>query len=105
MVTALRQADHCVFRASDGLSALELSLALRKVDLLVTDTHMPGMNGPQLIRQVRERMPRLPILYIKNDDEEHAGVPDGLPADVPTLQEPFTAEQLLAAVLPLLNRP
>ncbi len=104
MVDALRRADHCVFRAYDGLSALELALHLRNIDLLITNTNMPGLNGPQLIRQVRAQMPSLPILYVKNADSEHAGVPDGLPANVPTLHEPFTPEQLLAAVLPLLNK-
>jgi two-component system, cell cycle sensor histidine kinase and response regulator CckA len=92
-----------VFQASDGLAALELSLSLRNVDLLITNTHMPEMNGPQLIRQVRRQLPNLPILSVKNADAEHGGVPDGLPPDVPTLQEPFTAEQLLDAVRPLLD--
>ena len=54
MVATLRQADHCVFRAYDGISALELALHLRNIDLLITNTNMPGLNGPQLIRRVRE---------------------------------------------------
>jgi two-component system OmpR family response regulator len=103
MVRTLRGAEHCVFQAYDGQSALELAIALREIDLLVTNTRMPGLNGPQLIRRVRALMPTLPILYIKNQGQGD-GVPDGLPADVPTLSEPFTAEQLLAAVGPLLQR-
>jgi DNA-binding response OmpR family regulator len=103
MVRTLRSADHCVFQAFDGQAAFELALALRDIDLLITNTRMPGMNGPQLIRHVRALLPTLPILYIKNA-EGSATVPDGLPADVPTLNEPFTAEQLLAAVSPLLQR-
>ncbi len=104
IVTTLRSQDYCVFQAYDGLAALQLTLALRDVDLLITNTAMPGLNGPQLIHQVREQMPSLPILYIRNADSEHAGVPQGLPADVPMLREPFTAEQLLAEVRPLLFR-
>jgi hypothetical protein len=61
------------------------------------------MNGAELIRNVRAIMPALPILYIKNS-ETSPTVPHKLPADVPTLSEPFTAEQLLAAVKPLLQR-
>ncbi|MEO7986750.1 MAG: response regulator [Gemmatimonadales bacterium] len=104
MVNTLREADHCVFQASDGVAALELALSLRNVDLLVSNTHMEGLNGPQLIRQTRQKLPHLPILYIKNHDAEHEGVPEGLPPDVPTLAEPFTAQQLLAAVEPLIDR-
>ena len=102
MVRTLRGADHCVFQAYDGQAALELALALRDIDLLVTNTHMPGLNGPELIRRVRAMMPALPILYIRNQGHGR-GDPNGLPADVPTLSEPFTAAQLLAAVEPLLD--
>ena len=103
MVRTLRAADHCVFQAYDGQAAYELALALRDIDLLITNTRMPGMNGPDLIRYVRAELPMLPILYIQNK-EQPPQAPPGLPANVPTLREPFTAEQLLAAVRPLLQR-
>ena len=101
IVETLRAEDHCVFKAYDGVAAMELTLALHRVDLLITNTRMPGMQGPELIRAVREKLPTLPILYIKNLD-----TPDiaekSLPPDVPVLAEPFTSEQLLAAIRPLL---
>ena len=103
MVRTLRGAHHCVFQAYDGQAAFELTLALRDIDLLITNTQMPGMKGPELIRYVRAQLPTLPILYIQNQEQPpHA--PPGLPANVPLLREPFTAEQLLAAVRPLLQR-
>jgi DNA-binding response OmpR family regulator len=97
MVSALREAGYCVYQAHDGLAAYELALGLRTIDVLVTDTTMPGLNGPELVRRVRRQLPTLPILYIRNQDQTGA-TPDGLPADVPTLAEPFTAAQLVAAV-------
>jgi DNA-binding response OmpR family regulator len=103
IVRTLRKDDHCVFQAFDGLAALELCLNLRRIDLLITNTSMPGLNGPQLIRQVREELPTLAILYIKNLDSPDE-VPNSLPPDVPILPEPFTPEQLRAAVRPLLVR-
>lgn len=103
IVQTLREHDHCVFQAYDGLAALELVLALRRIDLLITNTSMPGLNGPQLIRKVREQFPTLPILYVKNANSPDGG-PQSLPSDVPTLREPFTPQQLLAAVRPLLVR-
>jgi DNA-binding response OmpR family regulator len=105
IVRTLRAADHCVFQAYDGLAAFQLTLALRgNIDLLITDTHMPGLHGPALIRQVRAEMPKLPILYLENSEREQDTVPDGLPADVPILREPFTVQQLLDAVQRLLTR-
>ena len=76
-------------------------MALREIDLLITNTTMPGFHGPELIRQVREKMPTLPILYIKNVESPPGS--DGLPPDVPVLREPFTPEQLLDAIRPLLD--
>jgi DNA-binding response OmpR family regulator len=103
MVQTLRSANHRVFQAYDGQAAYELALALHSIDLLITNTEMPGLKGPELIRRVRTLMPALPILYIKNQGKA-AGIPTGLPPDVPTLSEPFTAAELLAAVGPLLQR-
>lgn len=103
MVHTLRAANHCVFQAYDGQAAYELILGLRDIDLLITNTRMPGISGPELIRYVRAQLPSLPILYVKNENRS-AEIPDGLPADIPILREPFTAEQLMAAVRPLLQR-
>jgi DNA-binding response OmpR family regulator len=104
IVATLRSQDHCVFQAYDGLAALELTLALRQIDLLITNTSMPGLHGPELIQEVRKRLPDLAILYVKNADSEHHEIPPGLPPDVPILRAPFTAEELVAAVRPLLVR-
>ena len=97
MVRTLRDAGYCVFQAYNGRAAHDLSLHLKTVDLMITNTRMPGLQGPELIRYVRERLPALPILYVRNADQP-ATPPDDLPPDVPTLAEPFTARQLLAAV-------
>jgi len=103
MVRTLRDAGYCVFQAYDGRAAYELSLALTTVDLLITNTKMPGLQGPELIRRVREELPELPILYVRNQDHPAGPLPDGLPSDVPTLAEPFTDRQLLDAVQQLLE--
>jgi DNA-binding response OmpR family regulator len=83
---------------------LELCLGLRIVDLLITNTKMPGLSGPMLIQQVRQELPTLPILYVRNRGQLLASAPEGLPADVPTIAEPFTVDQLLDAVRPLLQQ-
>jgi DNA-binding response OmpR family regulator len=91
----LREAGHCVFAAYDGQSALELVAALPGVDLLVTNTRLGSVDGPVLMRGARELHPSMPILHVVQ-----RGSPDddGRPPDVLTLREPFTPEQLLAAV-------
>jgi DNA-binding response OmpR family regulator len=103
IVQTLRSANHRVFQAYDGQAAYELALALQTIDLLITNTKMPGLQGPELIHRLRTLMPALPILYIRNQGRA-AGSAAALPADVPTLSEPFTAEELLAQVAKLLQR-
>ena len=46
--------DWTISTAASGQEALE-SLALREPDLIITDYHMPAMNGLELIARVRER--------------------------------------------------
>jgi C4-dicarboxylate-specific signal transduction histidine kinase/CheY-like chemotaxis protein/ligand-binding sensor domain-containing protein len=38
-------------------------------DLLITDVRMPGIDGPELGRRLRERWPDLPILYVSGDTQ------------------------------------
>src|SRR5688500_10838456 len=53
--------DWSISTAASGQEALE-ALALRPSDLIITDYHMPVMNGLDLITQVRER--RIPSRII-----------------------------------------
>lgn len=54
----LRKANMVVMEASDGQEALEM-LETRKVDVVLTDINMPGMNGYELVMRIR-RHPTLP---------------------------------------------
>jgi response regulator RpfG family c-di-GMP phosphodiesterase len=92
----LRMSGYCVFQAYDGQAARELCLELPNIELLVLNTTGTGTDTPSLIRTVRSSHPRLPVLHIGSS------VPTGLPTDVPTLAESFTANELLEAVGALL---
>lgn len=96
---ALREAGHCVFAAYDGASALELVVQLPFIDMLVTNTRLGVVDGPELMRRAREARPGLPIIHVLHHGADEVATPP----DVLTLREPFTAEQLLAAVRGLLD--
>jgi DNA-binding response OmpR family regulator len=98
LVTTLRDAGHCVFAAYDGDSACELALLVSDLHLLITNTRLGTASARELIRLVRAEKPGLPILHIG----EPLPNSDGLLDDVPSLQEPFTADQLLASVTSLI---
>jgi CheY-like chemotaxis protein len=90
----LREAGHCVFAAYDGDSALDLVTLLPRVDLLITDTRLAGVDGAKLMRETRRLRPSLPILHVAHGPQEADITPPG----VPTLSEPFTPNQLLQMV-------
>src|SRR6266403_788913 len=50
--------------AVDGPSGLRILRANSRVDLLVTDVGLPGMNGRQLVDQARKSRPDLKVLFI-----------------------------------------
>jgi hypothetical protein len=93
----LRMSGYAVFQAHDGWAAQELCVLLPNIDLLVLNTYGTGIDVGELCRTVRMSKRGLPILHIGSTN------PEGLPSDVPTLSEQFTAESLLAAVQGLIE--
>ena len=89
--------DFAVFQAYDGRAAEELCIELPNIELLVLNTMGSGYDLGDLVRRVREHRADLPVLHIGNS------VPEGLPADVPTLGEDFSADSLLLAVNSLID--
>ena len=87
--------DLRVERVSTGLEALKL-LSTTEIDLVLTDIHMPEINGLELIRFCKEteRLRHIPVIIISTEaakpDKERALA---LGAD-DYLAKPFTAEQL-----------
>jgi DNA-binding NtrC family response regulator len=92
----LRMSGFVVFQAYDARAALELCAELPNIELLILNTTGTGTDSPSLVREIREKHPSLPALHIGPTPLQ------GMPANVPTLDESFTSEQLLAAVRKLL---
>lgn len=51
--------------AGEALAALDTE----RPDCVLTDYHMPGMNGIELIRDVRRRYPSLPLVMMTGTDD------------------------------------
>jgi two-component system NtrC family response regulator len=63
LASALSQNDIQVFTAGNGLHALAL-LEREDIDLVISDWRMPGMDGPQLLAEIRQRFPHLPVIVM-----------------------------------------
>lgn len=59
----LGRAGHNVLSAGDGASALRM-LDSEAVEMILTDVRMPGMDGVELLKAVRERDPGLPVVVM-----------------------------------------
>ena len=74
-----------------------------KVDLLITDVVMPGMNGKELKEQIEIKYPAIKVLFMSGypaDIVAHRGV---LEEGVEFLQKPFTPVMLAKKVREVLN--
>ncbi len=68
----LSSAGYAVLQAKNGMEAL--SLVERRgtaVDVLVADVVMPGMNGPELAEELRQRHPGVKTIFISGYPEHH----------------------------------
>jgi two-component system chemotaxis response regulator CheY len=68
----LEKAGYATEKASNAEEALVKFKSGVKVDLLIADLNMPGMNGIELIREVR-RLPNykfMPILFLTTESQQ-----------------------------------
>ena len=100
----LERAGHSVVTADDGRKGLALCQT-GDFDLLFLDIFMPGMDGFETMRMVRQQHPQLPIIVISGCpiSPEPDAAPDFLTmatklGAVSSLQKPFRPADLLAAV-------
>jgi DNA-binding response OmpR family regulator len=98
VIRTLRDEGYTVFHAYDGHSAVELAFALRRCDLIISNTKVNGIPGLDLIRELRKHRPSQPIIYIANAGRSTPEIERQLPPDVPILREPFGADELRAVV-------
>jgi signal transduction histidine kinase len=94
-----------VIAASDPAEAIELfSAHAGRVDLVVTDLVMPGMDGMRLSEILRERDPSLPVLLTTGYSAE-ALDPERVRPDQDILLKPFDPGTLVRKVREILDRP
>jgi PAS domain S-box-containing protein len=102
---SLQEYGYAVVQASGGHQALGVLErdGGNRIDLLVTDVILPGMDGPELARRAAELRPELPVLFISGYTDDEIVRRGLLHEGQPFLQKPFTPEALAAKVGALLN--
>ncbi len=101
---ALRNKGYEVIEAKSGEAALDLLRnAAQTIDLLITDVVMPHMDGPGLVREVREIYPEMKVIFISGYTEDtfrqHLDSDDA----IDFLPKPFSLKELAAKVRAVLS--
>jgi PAS domain S-box-containing protein len=101
---ALRTRGYTVIEAGDGRAALAVLDSLERVDLLLTDVVMPGIDGRQLAELACTKQPQLKVLYTSgytDDAVVRHGVMQGA---VDLIEKPFRIDSLAMRVRQSLDR-
>jgi PAS domain S-box-containing protein len=102
----LKGNGYTVLPAPDGAAALELAREhAGEIDILLTDVVMPNMLGPDLAAQLKTENPNLRALFMSGHAQPALGGAAALPPDVPLLQKPFMANELLDKMSEVLAAP
>ncbi len=95
----LRSRGYSVIEASNGVEAMEaLEQEGGVVDLVVSDVVMPEMDGPTLLKAMRDRNPDIKVIFVSGyaEDAFEKSLPEN--QQFSFLPKPFTLSQLVAAV-------
>jgi PAS domain S-box-containing protein len=90
----LGEQGYRTLEAVDGPSGLKLLRKGERIDLLVTDVGLPGMNGRQLADQARETRPDLKVLFITGYAESVAMADGFLQPGMEMITKPFDLDHL-----------
>jgi signal transduction histidine kinase/CheY-like chemotaxis protein len=96
ILETLESLGYTTLMAKDGQQAIRLANQFsEKIDLLLTDVIMPKMNGPEVMKRVKQIRPDVGVLFMSgytNDVTLRHGVSN---ADVSFIQKPFSSAELM----------
>ena len=98
----LQEAGYRVIEAGSGGAALDVIDTEADIDLLVLDYAMPGMNGGEVARTVRQKRPSLSILFVTGYADLDALKDVG---EDRIVQKPFRDDELVLKVQQAIGRP
>jgi len=94
----LSELGYAFVEAGDADSAMPILDSEQRIDLMISDVGLPGMNGRQLAEIGRQHRPDLKVLFITGY-AEHAAVRGGfLDSGMQMITKPFTFDLLTAKV-------
>jgi signal transduction histidine kinase/ActR/RegA family two-component response regulator len=90
----LERLGYQVLVAGDGESALHAIASRDRIDLLLSDVVMPGIDGPELACRLRERWRDLPVLFVTGYSADRLARTGAVGPRDRVLEKPYQLAQL-----------
>ncbi len=101
---ALENKGYTVLEAESGEEALQtLSEHEGDIDLIISDVMMPGMNGPEMVKEALHTYPEIRVIFISGYGEDSFRESFGQGRDFDFLPKPYSLSQLVAKVKEVLQ--
>lgn len=98
LVEVLEEMGYRVVEAGTADEALSLLAEMERIDMLVTDVGLPGMNGRDLAEAVRQQHPGLPVLFATGYAERASDRAAFLDRGMEMIAKPFVIDELTAMI-------
>ncbi|HTS40662.1 MAG TPA: ATP-binding protein [Xanthobacteraceae bacterium] len=104
VVEILKELQYEVLATHDGNSALQLLDSTNpRINLLLTDVILPGLNGRELAEQIKKRQPTAKVLFMTGYSRNAIVHQGRLDAGVDLIQKPLTQVALATKIRDLLD--
>lgn len=94
----LSDLSYRVLEAEDADAAVRVLADPTRIDLMVSDVGLPGMNGRQLADVARQHRPDLPVLFVTGYAENAATKASFLGTNMAMISKPFAVEALASKI-------
>ena len=98
IIEVLQDLGYRALEASDGPAGLKILQSRQRINLLVTDVGLPGINGRQLADAARETRPELKVLFITGYAENATLANGFLDPGMEIFTKPFAVEALATRI-------
>nr|BFE89639.1 hypothetical protein GCM10020185_01750 [Pseudomonas brassicacearum subsp. brassicacearum] len=99
----LQALGYTALEARDAVTALPVLESDQRIDLLVTDVGLPGMNGRQLAEIARQHRPGLKVLFMTGYAQKAAERQGFLDQGMDMVAKPFSLDLLANKIRTMIN--
>ncbi len=103
VATALRYQGHAVTQSGDGRDGLARAIET-EFDLIVLDVMLPGLEGFEVCRRLREASQFVPVLFLTARADEDDRIKGFVTGGDDYLTKPFSVDELVYRVAAILRR-